>query len=148
MLAHLGGNGVGVDHNPHSIATARARGLEAYVPDDFLASANAVPGSFDSLLMAHVLEHVDREAGLELIKSYLGFVRPGGKVCLITPQERGYRSDPTHVRFVDVEELESIAGELGLTGTRSYSFPFPRFAGRRFTYNEFVFVARVPERAA
>jgi len=27
---------------------------------------------------------------------------------------------------------------------RQYSFPFPRFAGKAFPYNEFVTLARVP----
>jgi hypothetical protein len=35
-----------------------------------------------------------------------------------------------------------MARALGLSVRRQYSFPFPRFAGRAFTYNEFVTVAR------
>ena len=45
-LINLGGRaaGVGVDHNPTSVAAARARGLEAFLPDDFRASPHAAPG--------------------------------------------------------------------------------------------------------
>jgi SAM-dependent methyltransferase len=140
-LRHLGGAAVGVDHNPASVAAARAAGLEAYTPQEFTRSARAVPGSFDSLLLAHVVEHMDAPAAEDLLRTYLPYLRPGGTVVLITPQERGFRSDATHVRFVGFEQARELAGAVGLTVTRRYSFPLPRPAGRVFTYNEFVTVA-------
>jgi SAM-dependent methyltransferase len=143
-LAHLDGNGVGVDHNPTSVAHARARGLEAYTVEEFFASAHARPGAFGSLLAAHLLEHLPAEQGREVLSAYLPFVRSGGTAVFITPQERGYASDPTHVRFVGFAEAAQVCRDLGLTVTRQYSFPFPAAVGRVFTYNEFVTVARVP----
>ena len=68
--------------------------------------------------------------------------RLAGRVVFITPQEVGYRSDTTHVRFVDLAVLRRHADSLGLTVDRAYSFPFPRLAGRVFRHNEFVLVAR------
>jgi SAM-dependent methyltransferase len=141
-LSHLGGDGVGVDHNPTSVAVCRALGLEAYTVEEFLASDCARPGRFDSLLAAHVLEHAPEAEAREIIDMYLPYVRDGGRVVFITPQERGFASDATHVRFVGFEESADMAGALGLTVEKQYSFPFPRPAGRIFTYNEFVTVAR------
>ena len=143
-LRHLGGNGVGVDHNPTSVQIARSDGLTAFTPEEFHASEHARPEAFDSMLLAHVLEHLPEDTVQDLVCSYLPFVRSGGLVALITPQERGYASDATHVRFVGFEELTALASALGLTVTRRYSFPLPRFAGRAFTYNEFVVVSRKP----
>ncbi len=60
----------------------------------------------------------------------------------ITPQERGYRSDSTHVTFTGFAELTQLCQDLGLASTRRYSFPFPRMLGKVFTYNEFVMIAR------
>src|SRR3954452_12417168 len=57
-LINLDGNGVGVDHNQTSVAEARSRGLTAMTPDDFAASEYARPGRFDTLLLAHVVEHM------------------------------------------------------------------------------------------
>jgi SAM-dependent methyltransferase len=91
------GNGIGVDHNPTSVAMCRERGLEAYGPEDFQTSDRGV---FDSLLLSHVLEHLEEDAGVSLISSYLRFLRPDGKIVVITPQAAGQRSDPTHVRLV------------------------------------------------
>ncbi|UOE44510.1 class I SAM-dependent methyltransferase [Agromyces larvae] len=141
-LAHLRGNGVGVDHNADSIAIARERGLEAYTVDEFAASTAAVPEAYDSLLFAHVMEHMDRESDIALVTAYLPYLRAEGQVCFITPQERGYRSDATHVQFVDFAGLEEIAHAAGLAVERRFSFPLPRVAGRAYTYNEFVAVAR------
>jgi SAM-dependent methyltransferase len=144
-LQHCAAGSVGVDHNETSVATARARGLEAYTAAEFESDAGlARPGAFDSMLVAHVLEHLDAGTGAELLESYLPSVRPGGRVVMITPQPAGYRSDPTHVRFVDFDGLRGHAESAGLTVLRSHSFPLPEAVGRVFKYNEYVLVARVP----
>ncbi|RBY86581.1 bifunctional 2-polyprenyl-6-hydroxyphenol methylase/3-demethylubiquinol 3-O-methyltransferase UbiG [Blastococcus sp. TF02A-30] len=143
-LAHLDGNGVGIDHNPTSVATARARGFTAFTPDEFRGGPYDRPDSFDTLLLAHVIEHVQHATALELVREYLPYLRPGGRVLFICPQERGWASDATHVRFVDLAGLAALSAELGLTVERSFSFPFPRWAGKAFTYNEFVVLARKP----
>jgi 2-polyprenyl-3-methyl-5-hydroxy-6-metoxy-1,4-benzoquinol methylase len=139
-LLHLGGNGVGVDHNETSVQLCRERGLTAYTIDEFFASTESAPGSFDSMLVAHVVEHMPEPDAVQVVKSYLECVKPGGNVVFITPQERGYASDATHVRFVGFPEQRALADTLGLTVRRQYSFPLPRFAGKLFTYNEFVAV--------
>lgn len=141
-LAHLDGNGVGVDHNAASVAVARDRGLDAYTPDGFARSAHARPGAFDTLLLAHVVEHLPEDDALGLLRSYTPYVRTGGKVVLITPQEKGYATDATHVRFCGFDEVAALCTAVGLRVDRQYSFPFPRPLGRVFPYNEFVTVAR------
>lgn len=141
-LVHLGGNGVGVDHNPTSIAVARAQGLEAYTTDEFFGTERAE--TFDSMLAAHLLEHLPEADARKVVEDYLPCVKPGGTAVFITPQERGYASDETHVRFVGFDEAAQLCRDLGLTVVKQYSFPFPRFMGKAFTYNEFVTVARRP----
>jgi hypothetical protein len=124
------------------VLACRAQGLEAYTIDEFFASEHAKPDAFDGLLAAHLLEHLAEPDAREIVASYLPYVRSGGQIVFITPQERGYASDATHVRFVRFEESAEMARSLGLTVDRQYSFPFPRAAGRVFTYNEFVTIAR------
>ncbi|GIH13953.1 hypothetical protein Raf01_21250 [Rugosimonospora africana] len=141
-LRHLGGDGVGVDHNPTSVEVARDAGFTAFTPDAFRESEYSTPERFDSMLVAHVLEHLPEDSVRDIVGRYLPYVRSGGSVVFITPQERGYASDATHVRFVGFTESTSLARELGLTVARRYSFPFPRVAGRVFAYNEFVVVSR------
>jgi SAM-dependent methyltransferase len=143
-LQHLEGTtpglaAVGVDHNPTSVAECRARGLTAFTPEEFLASEFARPATFDSLLAAHLVEHLTPDDAAALLETYLPFVRDGGRVVLITPQTRGYASDPTHVTYVDDDGAKALLTRIGVTPDRSFSFPFPAAAvGKVFTYNEFV----------
>ena len=140
-LEHLKGNAVGLDHNVEAVEFARARGLEAMTPEEFAQSSYAAPDRFDCLLLAHVVEHMTRDEAIELVASYLPYLRTGGKVVLIAPQERGFASDASHVEFFDLADLAELAGALQLSVRRAYSFPFPRAAGRAFVYNECVVVA-------
>ena len=141
-LLHLDGQGVGVDTNPHSIEVARRHGLTVYTADEFPSGSDALPGSYDSLLFAHVLEHMTEDEASSLVGEYLAYLRPEGRVVFIIPQEAGFRSDPTHVTFLDLGDLAAIETAHGLVREAGYSFPLPRFVGRVFTYNETVALSR------
>jgi SAM-dependent methyltransferase len=144
-LEHLDGNGVGVDHNPHSVAAAQARGFTVFTSEAFSRTEYARADQFDSLLMAHLAEHLTTEQMQDLLATYLPTLKPGGRVIVITPQESGFRSDPTHERFVDFVTAAEDCVASGLRVMQQYSFPFPRSFGRIFTYNEFVTVAKKPD---
>lgn len=138
-LANMRGiGGVGVDHNAHSVQIARSRGLTAFTPADFRSSPYAREGSFDSLLLSHVVEHMAYAEAVSLLSDYMLYLRRGGRVLIITPQEAGFRSDPTHVEFVDLQLAAKLLRTAGLRMTKHYSFPFPRPVGRVFKYNEFI----------
>ncbi|MFL6214751.1 MAG: methyltransferase domain-containing protein [Blastocatellia bacterium] len=143
-LAHLAGHGVGVDHNPHAVEIARGRGFQAVTTDEFPASPFNTTARFDSLLLSHVVEHMTERAAIDLLATYLHTLKPGGKVILITPQELGYRADPTHVQFMDMAALNRIACASSLELVKAFSFPLPRAFGGIFKYNEFVLVSRKP----
>lgn len=143
-LGHLAGQAIGIDPNVRAVAICREAGHLAFTPEQFAASEHAVPGGYDSLLISHVVEHMEDGAALALIAQYLPYLRSGGRVVLLTPQEAGYKSDPTHVVFLDLARLESLAHRAGLEPVTSYSFPLPRAFGPLFKYNEFVAVARKP----
>lgn len=134
-------DGVGVDHNAESIQVARDAGLRAWSTAEWPDCPDAVPGSFDSMLMAHVLEHLQRDEADEIIASYLPYLKPLSRIVFICPQEKGFTTDDTHVRFVDADEMAATAARFGFETLRSYSFPLPRAAGKVFPYNEFVVVA-------
>jgi hypothetical protein len=127
------------------VRAARARGLTAYTPDEFrrVPEYNQ-PSRFETILLAHVVEHMTEDQAVSLVDEYLYLLRPGGRLVLIAPQEAGFRSDATHVELMDFTRLQRISTRLGLRPERIFSFPFPRWAGRWFTYNEFVVVSRRP----
>lgn len=141
-LGVLPAGSVGVDHNVEAVQVARAQGAMAMTPAEFFESEYARAGGFDGMLMAHVVEHMDKVAAESLLRTYLPFLAPGGKVFFVCPQERGYASDPTHVTFTSGEDLMGLCEAVGLAPGRWFSFPFPRWAGRLFIYNEFCLAAR------
>lgn len=134
--------GIGVDHNPHSVAVAKSRGLAAFTPAEFQASSYACQQKFDSFLISHVIEHMTYPEAIALLQEYLAYLKPGGRVVLITPQEAGYKSDWTHVEFMDFHKAAGVLKACGLSVPRQYSYPFPRFIGKVFKYNEFVTIGK------
>jgi SAM-dependent methyltransferase len=137
-LAAVHPDSVGVDHNRYSVEHCRSLGLHAYTPEEF---ETAKLGTFDGMLMAHVVEHLAPGEEAKVIEIYLPYLDPGSIVLLICPQERGFASDATHTTFFDADKLSALCERVNLTVARTMSFPFPRFAGRLFAYNEFVLVA-------
>lgn len=143
-LVALRPDSVGIDHNPLSVQVARVRGCTALTVAEWESSELRQPEVFDGLLMAHVLEHMDRDVAHEMVREYLPWLRPGGRAFFICPQERGYASDPTHIQWTSGDDLARLARDVGLKPEKSYSFPFPRWAGKWFTYNEFCLLATKP----
>jgi SAM-dependent methyltransferase len=141
-LLHLNGNGIGIDHNPTSIEVSKSRGLKAYTVDDFLKSTYNKPETFDSILLAHVAEHMTGDDFITLLKQYVHLLKDDGRIIVITPQEKGFKSDDTHVQFMDFVTVKDLLKEIDFNTNRQYSFPFPRVVGYFFKFNEFVSVAK------
>ena len=76
---------------------AVSRGLVAVDTDEWPTSEHNRPASFDGILLAHVVEHMTVDDALGVLTSFLPVLRPGGKVFFVCPQERGYRTDATHI---------------------------------------------------
>ena len=143
-LQNLGDSAVGVDVDRESVAyVVEALELRAFTPEGFFSSTYG-SARFDNLLLSHVLEHVDPSQRTGTVSMYLPNLRHEGRLIVITPQERGYESDSTHVGFFDFRSGAKLAQELGMTIERQYSFPFPRPFGKIFRYNEFVTLLRAP----
>lgn len=140
-LAHLGPTSVGVDHNADSVRVCRERGLTAVTTDEFRHSPHTSSAMFTGLLAAHLVEHLDPGAAADVLQPYLRYLAPQARIVLICPQQRGFDSDPTHTVYFDQPALQRLSEELGLDVEWQASFPLPAWAGRWFTYNEFVTVA-------
>ena len=142
-LGNLSKDSVGVDHNKHSVKVAKDEGYNAVTVEEFKKDKKKYgKDSFDSMLLAHVLEHLSTDEGVEIIKSYLPYVKD--KVVVICPQQKGFKTDDTHVNFLTHEDIYAIMVRAGLKVEKTYSFPFARPVGHVFKYNETVVVARKP----
>src|SRR5260370_13228537 len=98
-LHHLGADAVGIDHNADSIAVARSLGLTAYTREEFLESADCVPARFDTILLAHVVGHMDRAATVDIVADYLRFLKPEGRLGFTPPPGARYRAAGIQRRF-------------------------------------------------
>jgi SAM-dependent methyltransferase len=147
-LVNLPEGSVGVDFNALAVGRTRALGCEAYTTEDFLAAPQE---PFDSILLSHLLEHLTLEESHSIVDTYVPYLRNGGRVIVICPQEKGYATPPTghaegelHRTFLDSAAIQNILRKAGLEIDRAYSFPFPRVAGKAFRYNETVVAGRKP----
>lgn len=131
---------IGIDHNEECVRHCLNAGLKAATPKEFLKMRRPSEG-FDSLLLSHVAEHMTFGEALALTKEYAAYVKEGGRLLLITPQEKGWDSDATHVEFMGFDKLRAIAEAAGFSPLKTYSFPFPRAVGRFFIYNEFIAIS-------
>lgn len=141
-LIHLNGVGIGIDHNPASIETAKNNGLCCFTNSDFIHSDYYKENYFDSIVFSHVAEHMTDREVVDLLIQYIPLLKKKGKLIIITPQETGYKADPTHVQFIDFKAARRIVEAIHLKVVMKYSFPLPRFMGNFFKYNEFVIIAQ------
>lgn len=142
-LRNLQGRILGVDPDTASIAVAKAAGLNAMTIDEFEEMQRTAPRIFGTLLFSHVLEHVTDEENDALFAQYLPYLAPRGRVVIECPQEVGYRSDATHVAWMDFPAIARRLERNGIAIEREYSYPFPRVVGKVFIYNQFVTLGRV-----
>ena len=139
-LGNLSKDSIGVDHNAHSVELAKRAGFNAVSVEEFMQNKKKFgKEKFDSMLLAHVLEHLTTKDCIAIIKEYLPYV--SDKVVVICPQEKGFKTDETHINYLNHKGIEQILEKSGLTVTKSYSFPLHKLLGSKtFTYNETVVV--------
>ena len=146
VLGWLSKKSIGVDHNSKSIHICTSKNLTAYTSEQFQEAAKSgeIEGKrFENLLLAHVLEHLEPLEQIEIIETYLPYLRRTGGIFIVTPQEKGYSSDATHITFTDFDRIREILNKLNFEVLSQKSFPFPRVIGKYFKYNEFQIYARL-----
>ena len=111
----------GIDTNTYCVKYCREKGLNCTV-----GSAYKIPhtsDSFDSVIFSHVLEHLDKpDTAISEIDRVL---KVGGKLIIIVPSERGYKSDPTHVTFWSASNLSQLLQKHGFRIERTSYWPTP-----------------------
>ena len=143
-LRSLKGRSLGIDHNESAVNYANSRGLDSVTVEKFFSEKDQKHRKFNTLLMAHVLEHIDETTQEQIFEQYLTFLDRGSRVVLICPQEKGFDSDTTHIRWVDDQVLARILESLGCSDVKVSSFPFNRRFGKLFVYNQFVARGTLP----
>lgn len=133
---------VGIDHNSYMIKSLNNEGYTAFTTSSFKKSKYAKLKNFDTLLFAHIIEHMTPEEAKKMIQDYLKFLKQGGYVLIICPQKKGFSKDSTHVHFHNRDTISNILSEIGLTLQSALSFPFPEIFGSFFAPNEYWVLAK------
>lgn len=148
ILERLPPGSLGLEVNPHLIADLRARGLaveQVAARADRVDLTAVAPGRFRCLVLSHVLEHF---AGAEhILRRLLEDCAALGitTVIIVVPGQAGFRADPTHQTFVDLDFVQrhDLRAHAGFSLARHDWFP-GNFAalGRLFAYHELHLVYR------
>lgn len=80
-LRMAGIDAIGIDVNPHIVASNNKEGLKCFTPTEFAAQ----PVQADVLIMSHVIEHFSPRDLLAFLDGYLENLRPGGHLLVATP---------------------------------------------------------------
>lgn len=162
LLERLPAGSVGLEINEASVQHCRAKGLDVDFydgwADDWRLSPvgeatrtcgagpdldDSVPsngdGRFDTLIMSHVLEHLDDP--VDVLHRLLTAAGPLGlrQVLIVVPGLAGFRSQETHRTFVDREMLSdaTVTRDTGFALASTSYFPGNvRRIGDVFLYHE------------
>ena len=135
-LSVLKRGSLGIDHNAFMIKYLKKKGVNALTTQEFRRDKN-FKKEFDSILIAHVIEHLDNEEVKKFIKDYAKYIKKGGKILIICPQKKGFSKDSTHKVYQDFSSIKKLLEATGFKVMSTQSFPFPTFIGGIFGPNEF-----------
>ncbi len=129
LLTRLPTGSRGVEYNRDTVAYCQRNGLpvDFYdgVTDDWSLGSIAQSGQFQSMVVSHVLEHLDAPAAI--LSKLLRAADDKGmqRVLVIVPGAAGFRTDPTHTVFVDYGLLAGEQVQLPSGWRRSPPHYFP-----------------------
>ena len=134
----------GIEYNRATVKHCVRNGLDVAwydgYADDWVLTAVDATRRFESMVVSHVLEHLDEP--MEVLRKVLASAARFGirRVLVIVPGSAGFRIDQTHRTFMDRAMLEGAAGASGLAGFQVQSsryFPLnARVVGDWFPHHE------------
>lgn len=105
LLRERGFRGIGIDADASMVELVQSKGLEA-VQADGLGYLREHPREFDGVFAAHLIEHMEPDPLLELVKAAGAALRDGGRLIVVSPNPRNllmqlhdFWIDLQHVRF-------------------------------------------------
>lgn len=131
----------GIDLGKDQVRSCEDMGLAAQQTKDSTDFLNARPSEFDVITMHHIIEHVDPEKGLDLLRAAYSALRPGGRVVVQTPNMNATSSnfsryiELTHVTGFTDSSLAEALQVSGFEKIRVYGNKTPfHWSPRRITW--------------
>ncbi|MDP3110499.1 MAG: class I SAM-dependent methyltransferase [Thermodesulfovibrionales bacterium] len=124
---------VGVDINRDCVDFCMSKGLECLHADAY--NLPFPDNTFDGVLLNNILEHLDRPE--QTLEEAARVLRDEGRICIEVPGSKGFRHDPTHMKYLVLQDLETLLKGRGFRVISSNYFPVPfRWAGDILTHNK------------
>lgn len=146
LLTMLPSGSVGFEINEATVRYCRGMGLPVTLYDPFSDGyrfSGVSAGAFTTVVMAHVLEHLD-DSAIVLRTILQSCFRLGiERVIIIVPGPKGFRYDKTHRTFINRQfftdhVLDEVAG-YRITTANHFPLPF-HWVGNFFAHNELTVV--------
>ena len=112
MIAARGLEVVGVDLSGEKIRRARAEHPDITFLESDIRALSLPDASYDTVVIAEVLEHVGEEAGAGILERARRLLGPRGRLILSVPNEDCV-PHPHHVRQFDRKSLKRLLLPLG-----------------------------------
>lgn len=143
LLETLPVGSMGLEYNKATVEYCRGKGLDVewYDGSQDAWALTAVPADrrFESMVVSHVLEHLHGPSAV--LRALLVAAERLGirSVLVVVPGKAGYKSDSTHVTFVDAETLAAaslVAGTSFHVASVGYFPGNARGIGNWFPHHE------------
>ena len=129
----------GIDWNEHLVARCRQAGLDASVGD--LTTYEPPNGKLHNLLCDNVIEHLGQAEIESFFAKLRQIVGVGGKMLVVVPGKKGFRTDPSHRTFVSPEVMQALCRRHQIALRKAFYWPLNfRAAGDFFYLNMSVFL--------
>lgn len=142
LLTRLPSGSMGLEYNKTTVSYCDAQGLDVVFyngfEDDWCLSSVPKGRKFESMVISHVLEHLEEPEKIlpKLLVTLKSF--GVGTVLVIIPGKAGFKSDSTHRKFVDINMLKEVVSRVSDWNIKSMEYyPFNiEQIGNFFIYNE------------
>ena len=141
LLGQAGIEAHGVDSDAAAVEQCKERGLQVELGDvlDHLEQASGREAKYDGVFCSHLIEHLDADVAMAMIRNCAELLAPGGRLVLVTPNVENlevwsgdFWLDPTHRRPYPRPLIASMMEQASLQVNNSFVDP----ATRKFRWHE------------
>ena len=125
---------IGLDVNPYNVSfvNSKRRANAKLINSDGSFPINS--STFPVVICDQVIEHIEDPS--ILLSEISRVIKPNGLIIVGLPLEKGFKSDPDHKKFYDLNSfLAMISNKYCMKYIKHFYFPVPfKFAGKFFSW--------------